>query len=61
MVSSEAVTLLCTAGPGCGRPAEPGLVKVPSSFIVPQAGMVMTSTVRVLPCFLFDGHRDQLG
>lgn len=41
MVSTEAVTLLCTAGLGCGSPAELGLVKVPSSLMVPQAGMVM--------------------
>lgn len=61
MAPSEAVMLLCTAGPACGLPAELGLVKVSSSFIVLQGGMVMSSAVRVLPCFLFDGHHAQLG
>lgn len=60
MVSSEAVTLLCTAGPGCGSLPEQGLVKVPSSFIVLQMRMVTTCTVKVLSCFLFDSHCDQL-
>lgn len=61
MVPSGAVALLCTAGPAYGLPAELGLVKVSSSFTVLQAGMAMSSAVRVLPCFLFDGHRAQLG
>lgn len=61
MVPTEAVAPLCAAGPAYGLPAEPGLVKVSSSFIVLQAGMAMSSAARVLPCFLFDGHRAQLG
>lgn len=60
MVSSDTVTLLCTAGPGRGSLTERGLVKVHSSFIVLQAGVVMTWTARVLPCFLFDGRCGQL-
>lgn len=54
-VPSEPLTLLCTAGPGCGD-----LVKVSSSFTVLQGGITATWTVGVLPCFLFDGHCDQL-
>ena len=55
MVPTEAVA------PAYRLPAEPGLVKVSSSFIVLQAGMAMSSAARVLPCFLFDGHCAQLG